>query len=843
MRLAVYAGTSALVAAGALLKAFHQRPNFYSATVYLSQSNACVLILTNLALVGACTFIYGLQRLFYGPLRQIEIEQLTEKAWYAVLDTLLAMPSLSHDVSGWMLTIFVLLLAGKVWGWIGEGRVDILEQQPPANPRTFHARLSSSLIVSVLFDACLLRYCVKTVLDDPRPGMMVIFTFEFAIQSIFSLFTLARYVLALFEAQILKTQTEQKIEERRMEIRAERDRIQQELANAEGTLGATSASQFNLPSEEDVDENEIDVPGWEEKRRWLFGLELATDFIKLVIYSVFFAISLTFMGLPMHIMRDVYLTFSAFAKRIQDYNNYRKATQNMNDKYPDATAEELSNDNTCIVCRESMVPWSERENVVAEGRRPTPLNEGLRAKKLPCGHILHLRCLKAWLERQQTCPTCRRPVVGEQSSRGTAPGQNRNEDPNAPQQPGVGGNAQQPGNNVAPAQGQAPQRPNRLRMLNLGPIRIGLYNGPAHRIQEVLGQHRNAQAQPTPPTTTDRSNQSSGDNSALEIQSTQIQLMQVEERLMREASTLAIEQTQLLTVRALESELARLRGLLDRTQHGGSVPPMMANLAPRALSSGMPGMASQMPLPAAYAQLAAPAHFPQALQPIAGQAPLGTGHPALPHAMTLPEGWTVTPLHRLGGPAQPEHPIPGMQMPGERQPYAASPPASVAPHPVPTRAISPSAVQQDLRSPPAVPSIFTIAQPQVPAVEEVQNPRPCPRSPASTNGHHTSNVGSTHATSSDTSTPGQIDAQDSSPAAHVQPSAQTSPPPTLQPSSGWSFSDAGAQQGSTAGPSEAHVNVESAEEGPSTSATEPSSSSAKGKAKAVTMEEVKDAGE
>jgi len=44
MRLAAYAGTSALVAAGALLKAFHQRPNFYSATVYLSQSNACVLV-------------------------------------------------------------------------------------------------------------------------------------------------------------------------------------------------------------------------------------------------------------------------------------------------------------------------------------------------------------------------------------------------------------------------------------------------------------------------------------------------------------------------------------------------------------------------------------------------------------------------------------------------------------------------------------------------------------------------------------------------------------------------------------------------------------------------------
>jgi len=228
-------------------------------------------ILTNLALVTACTFIYALQRLFYGPLRPIEIEHLSEKAWYAVLDTLLAMPSLRDEVGGWMLAVFVLLLAGKVWSWIGEGRVDILEQQPPQNPRLFHTRLASSLLVSTAFSAAMLRYCIATVKDDPRPGMMVIFTFEFAILLIFSLFTLLRYVLALTEARVLKQQTKAKMDERRAEIRAERERLEQER---EGSTDPDSLPA--LPSEEDVDENEIDVPGWEEKRRWLFGLELAT---------------------------------------------------------------------------------------------------------------------------------------------------------------------------------------------------------------------------------------------------------------------------------------------------------------------------------------------------------------------------------------------------------------------------------------------------------------------------------------------------------------------------------------------------------------------------------------
>ena len=31
---------------------------------------------------------------------------------------------------------------------------------------------------------------------------------------------------------------------------------------------------------------------------------------------------------------------------------------------------------------------------------------------LPCGHIFHYRCLRAWLEQSHTCPTCRAPLLG-----------------------------------------------------------------------------------------------------------------------------------------------------------------------------------------------------------------------------------------------------------------------------------------------------------------------------------------------------------------------------------------------------------------------------------------------
>lgn len=591
-------------------------------------------ILTNLALVCTCSTIYGLQRLLYGPLRPIEIEQLSEKAWYAVLDTLLAMPSLRDDVGGWLLAIFVLLLAGKVWGWIAEGRLDILEQQPPDNPRLFHIRLASSLLLSVVFDALMFNYCLKTVMDDPRPGMMVIFTFEFAILTIFSLFTASRYILTLIDTRITTAQTKAKIEERKAEIRQERQRIQQAAAEGETPT---------LPSEDDVDEHEIDVPGWEEKRRWLFGLELATDFIKIIVYTIFFTISLTFIGLPMHIMRDVYLTFASFTKRLQDYSNYRKATQDMNTRYPDATQEELGNDNTCIICREAMIPW---EQPTAQGQPRQAIHEGLRAKKLPCGHILHLRCLKSWLERQQACPTCRRPVIAPQAARPAAGGPGNQ--PGVAGVPGAAGvqgagaaNGQDGAVNPADAARQQRAR-HRLRWLNMGPVRIGFYNGPANQVNEAL---RNANP-PQPATGPAQIGLGARNAGAV---TTQAHLRAAELRLLQQAQELGIEQAQLANVRALEAELARLRAQYAAGATPNAQPPPNAFQPHANAFQQMGQMPFQrnmfMPPPMAFPP---PTALPQAFQPPAGQQSLGPGHADLPDGLSLPEGWTLTPLQRVG---------------------------------------------------------------------------------------------------------------------------------------------------------------------------------------------------
>src|SRR5699024_11382052 len=113
------------------------------------------------------------------------------------------------------------------------------------------------------------------------------------------------------------------------------------------------------------------------------------------------------------ILREFVLTIRSFARRIMDFARYRNATRDMNERYPDATTEEVAREDVCIICREEMAPWQPPADQAVPGRPAgTPrIPERLRPKKLPCGHILHFACLRSWLERQQNCPTCRRPVI------------------------------------------------------------------------------------------------------------------------------------------------------------------------------------------------------------------------------------------------------------------------------------------------------------------------------------------------------------------------------------------------------------------------------------------------
>ncbi|KAM0438929.1 hypothetical protein ACHAPT_001690 [Fusarium lateritium] len=669
MRLGWYAGlrikASTALAGTIVLSAFYQRANFYSAMVYLAQSNSCLLVLVNFSLLLYSSIVYGLIRLFFGPLRAVEVEQLTERAWFAITETCLAMTIFRDEIGAWFLVMFTALVTGKIWGWIGDARVELLEQAPPPNPRLFHLRLSASLLLSFVYDIWILRYTVNTVIQQAKPNMMFMFLFEFAILATCSWRTSARYALSLVEHNIEETQKRRRLATRRAEVQRERETmvLQREAAAAAGE----EVSDEPLPNPDDIDEMDIEVPGWSAKGEFVLWLDLISDMMKLGIYVAFFFMLLAFYGLPIHIMRDLFMTSRDFIKRLGALLRYRKAVQEMN-RYPDATEEDLARENTCIICREDMQLWDPQNN-------PDTIDR-VRPKKLPCGHILHLGCLKSWLERQQACPICRRPVTLNDNARAA---ENRaaglrielgGRGPANQPAPADGGNAaaqgQQNGEGVGPEQRQGP------RIFNFGPIRIG-FGANGQQVRELAQQFGMPQAAfnqglapPTPAAPTPNPAAQTAPASPQPLTGDNMQnigtlLHQVDDMIQREAQSLHIAQQELQTFHLLQAELHRLRQRQQQQPQNGrsqsppfpGLPTSQPPLAPHhhhhyqmlpqmAMAQPPPGLVPTIP-PRNSSPLMARHGAP------ANAVPIPAGSTDLPEGVVIPPGWSLLPLHRLDG--------------------------------------------------------------------------------------------------------------------------------------------------------------------------------------------------
>ena len=51
---------------------------------------------------------------------------------------------------------------------------------------------------------------------------------------------------------------------------------------------------------------------WDNKGTFVFYLELVTDLVHLFVYFAFFLIIFAYYGLPVHLVRDLYMTFRNF---------------------------------------------------------------------------------------------------------------------------------------------------------------------------------------------------------------------------------------------------------------------------------------------------------------------------------------------------------------------------------------------------------------------------------------------------------------------------------------------------------------------------------------------------
>lgn len=130
---------------------------------------------------------------------------------------------------------------------------------------------------------------------------------------------------------------------------------------------------------------------WESRSDAVLMCEFTTDLCILLLTLIHYIHILAINGVALNIVSAlVFFNIRNIASKL--YRKackllaFRKAVRSMKSWFPDASKEDIIRFNDrCSICREVL----------------------LTAKRLPCDHLFHRSCLRSWLVRHLSCPTCR----------------------------------------------------------------------------------------------------------------------------------------------------------------------------------------------------------------------------------------------------------------------------------------------------------------------------------------------------------------------------------------------------------------------------------------------------
>eukprot|EP00928_Gymnodinium_smaydae_P014102 TRINITY_DN15109_c0_g1_i2.p1 TRINITY_DN15109_c0_g1~~TRINITY_DN15109_c0_g1_i2.p1 ORF type:complete len:663 (+),score=131.39 TRINITY_DN15109_c0_g1_i2:220-2208(+) len=340
MNFSSYFVLSTLIVFGIVAHAYVAHEQFYPAVVYLSTDKMCLAVMYNFAFALFLLFGKVLLRTFIGTLRDLEVEQLVDSGRAFLADTILFLvfyaPTIDNQEVG---TVYLIQYICCV-----------------IFMKVFH--LTTQIRVSHMFEVGVPRLIVNIKLVALMTILLscdlIACQYFYNVASRSSTF----FTWILFEALTMSS------------------------------VVVVSICKYSVHMVDLRLDN-----GWPGKSVCLFYIDLIHDVLSMTLFLVFM---LTFFvqnpsRLPIYMMADVIQVARKLAQRLRSFRRYRRISMNMEMRFPDATDEEIEQNEHCVICRESLF-------------------EGSKPKKLPCGHIFHIDCLRSWLVMQQVCPTCRAEI-------------------------------------------------------------------------------------------------------------------------------------------------------------------------------------------------------------------------------------------------------------------------------------------------------------------------------------------------------------------------------------------------------------------------------------------------
>lgn len=380
-----YSAISVALLAWSIISSLEVAHNYFSFVVEITDGFK-VGILINFIFFMYCVVGRMIQRLLFGELRIIEIEHIVESVPMFTVNLLFNLAA--NDQNLFNCVLLGLNVMSKLLHVVLTDRLDFVHMkivnglaEERYTAGTVVRKYTSTLFTWLIMAFIVLDFvCAKFLVYDAFKGInsvtCLLFGFQFGMLGVDALTYFSKLLLNIYELAMYRD-----------------DDIDDDMDDEE----SDAASAIDAP-----------LRIWEDKGYYSKAIDISSAVLKASSY-LFFIYLLVFqsgLSLPIAMIQGTYSSLKQVYVETTLLFAFIESAKRLDSQLANATTDDLNaTDNLCIICREDMISIEAYQEL-----RGRPLSSRRYPKKLDCGHILHMGCLKDWLERSENCPLCRRKV-------------------------------------------------------------------------------------------------------------------------------------------------------------------------------------------------------------------------------------------------------------------------------------------------------------------------------------------------------------------------------------------------------------------------------------------------